>query len=76
SELYARTLLLAKRGYPLWKPKAQGARLPDAYKGEGVRIGDIGILNEFGGFTYLFNVFHSADHAINAGRVPPNFKPL
>ncbi|KIK53906.1 hypothetical protein GYMLUDRAFT_106946, partial [Collybiopsis luxurians FD-317 M1] len=63
-------------GYPLWKPKAQGARLPDAYKREGVHIGDVGILNEFGGFTYLFNVFHSPDHTINAGRVPPNFKPL
>ncbi|KIK54097.1 hypothetical protein GYMLUDRAFT_143387, partial [Collybiopsis luxurians FD-317 M1] len=71
SELYSRILLLAKRGYPLWKPKAQGVRLPEAYKREGVRIGDVGILNGFGGFTYLFNIFHSADHAINTGRVPP-----
>ncbi|KIK62754.1 hypothetical protein GYMLUDRAFT_72504 [Collybiopsis luxurians FD-317 M1] len=76
SELYARSLLLAKRGYALWKPQAQGVRLPDAYKREGVRIGDVGILNGFGGFTYLFNVFHSSDHPINLCRVPPNFKPL
>ncbi|KAF5375319.1 hypothetical protein D9757_009688 [Collybiopsis confluens] len=76
SQIYSRELLLAKRGYPLWKPKAQGARLPVAYRREGVRIGDIGNLNDFGGFTYLFNAFHAADHPINIGRVPPDFKPL
>ncbi|KIK53900.1 hypothetical protein GYMLUDRAFT_106934, partial [Collybiopsis luxurians FD-317 M1] len=43
---------------------------------EGARVGDVGVLNDFGGFTYLFNIFHPADHAINAGRVPPDFHPL
>ncbi|KIK60373.1 hypothetical protein GYMLUDRAFT_167733, partial [Collybiopsis luxurians FD-317 M1] len=76
SELYARALLLAKRGYPLWKPKPQGVRLPETYKQEGVRIGDVGILNGFGGFSYLFNVFHPASHVINVNRVPPGFEPL
>ncbi|KAF5375324.1 hypothetical protein D9757_009659 [Collybiopsis confluens] len=73
-EIYARELLLAKRGYPLWKPKTQDARLPSTYKQEGVQIGDVGILNEFGGFSYLFNIFHAADHPNNIGRVPPNFR--
>ncbi|KIK69411.1 hypothetical protein GYMLUDRAFT_35476 [Collybiopsis luxurians FD-317 M1] len=75
-ELYGRTLLVAKRGYALWKPKPQGVSLPDAYKQEGARIGDVGFLNEYGGFSYLFNVFRSADDPINLGRVPPDFIPF
>lgn len=76
SEIYVCHLLPAKRGYPLWRPKPQGARLPITYKQEGVKIGDVGTLNEFGGFSYLFNIFHPADHPINVGRVPPDFKSL
>ncbi|KAF9074103.1 hypothetical protein BDP27DRAFT_1196454, partial [Rhodocollybia butyracea] len=75
SEVYARMLLLRKKGYPLWKPKSD-ERLPEEYKREGVRIGDVGILNEFGGFDYLFNACLPQDHPVNEGRVPQGFRQL
>ncbi|KAE9398888.1 hypothetical protein BT96DRAFT_821260, partial [Gymnopus androsaceus JB14] len=46
------------------------------YQREGVHIGDVGILNEFGGFEYLFDACHPAAHPLNVGRVPENFKLL
>ncbi|KAE9404218.1 hypothetical protein BT96DRAFT_916987 [Gymnopus androsaceus JB14] len=75
SEIYARLLLPRKKGYPLWKPKAD-ERLPEEYRRMGVRIGDIGILNDSGGFDYLFNACLPADHPLNAGRVPHDFVQL
>ncbi|KAF5376792.1 hypothetical protein D9757_009481 [Collybiopsis confluens] len=76
-EVYARFLLPLGRGFPLWKPKARDSRLPDAYRQEGVHIGDVGILNEFnGGFDYLFNACHPEDHPLNARGVPHDFKQL
>ncbi|KAE9383498.1 hypothetical protein BT96DRAFT_843768 [Gymnopus androsaceus JB14] len=74
-EVYVRLLLRRRRGYPLWIPKP-GDWLPLAYRQEGVRIGDVGILTEFGGFDYLFNVCLPADHPVNAGRVPEQFRQL
>ncbi|KAF9073635.1 hypothetical protein BDP27DRAFT_1215769, partial [Rhodocollybia butyracea] len=65
-----------KKGYPLWKPKAYTSRLPEIYKQEGVHIGDVGMLNESGGFDYLFNACHPANDPLNIGRVPPGFKPM
>ncbi|KAJ3765173.1 hypothetical protein FB446DRAFT_655606, partial [Lentinula raphanica] len=65
SEIYARMLLRRGKGYPLWEPKSQNARLPEIYKEKGVHIGDIGILTESGGFDYLFNVCHEATHPLN-----------
>ncbi|KAJ3714416.1 hypothetical protein C8R42DRAFT_535369, partial [Lentinula raphanica] len=64
------------KGYPLWEPKSQNARLPEIYKEKGVHIGDVGILTESGGFDYLFNVCHEATHPLNVGRVPNGFKPI
>lgn len=75
SEVYARLLLPRKKGYPLWKPKPD-ERLPEEYRRVGVRIGDIGILNDSGGFDYLFNACLSADHPVNFGRVPQDFVQL
>ncbi|KAJ3774189.1 hypothetical protein FB446DRAFT_771237 [Lentinula raphanica] len=75
-ELYARMLLLSKRGYPLWKPKARSTQHPELYKRNGVHIGDVGLLSQFGGFDYLFNVCHGADHELNLGRVPKDFRPV
>ncbi|GAV99971.1 Pkinase-domain-containing partial [Lentinula edodes] len=74
-EVYARLLLPRKRGYPLWLPKPHQG-LPEEYRRVGVRIGDVGILNELGGFDYLFNACLPADHPVNIGRVPPDFRHL
>ncbi|KAJ3724082.1 hypothetical protein C8R42DRAFT_605495 [Lentinula raphanica] len=76
SEIYAKMLLLRKNGYPLWEPKTENALYPEIYQEKGSHIGDVGILNLFGGFDYLFNVCHEATHPLNVGRVPDNFKPI
>ncbi|KAJ3714421.1 hypothetical protein C8R42DRAFT_613654, partial [Lentinula raphanica] len=76
SQIYAQSLLLRRKGYPLWEPKSHNARLPGIYKEKGVHIGDIGILTDSGGFDYLFNVCHEATHPLNVGRVPDDFKPI
>ncbi|KAF5343735.1 hypothetical protein D9757_014646 [Collybiopsis confluens] len=76
SEVYASLLFLRGKGYPMWRPRSRNSRLPDIHKREGIQIGDLGFINDSGGFEYLFNICHSADHELNAGRVPQEFKPL
>lgn len=74
-ELYVRFMLSTKNGYPLWQPRPDD-NLPEEYKREGVRVGDVLTLNGFGGFSFLFNVCLAPEHPVNAGRVPPDFKLL
>ena len=59
----------------MWVP-GPDLNLPEEYRREGVMIGDIGILYNLEGFSFLFNIFLPADHPINIGRVPDNFEPL
>jgi len=59
----------------MWIP-GPDLNLPKEYQREGVRIGDVGILYNLEGFSFLFNIFLPADHPINIGRVPDGFKPL
>ncbi|KIK59377.1 hypothetical protein GYMLUDRAFT_678444 [Collybiopsis luxurians FD-317 M1] len=75
SEVYARLLLPRRKGYPLWKPKPD-EYLSEEYRRVGVDIGDVGYLNESGGFDYLFNACLPANHPVNLGRVPLDFQPL
>ncbi len=49
--------------------------LPKEYRRKGVSLGDVGILYSTS-FCFLFNIFLPADHPINSGRVPLDFKPL
>ncbi|KAK0501768.1 hypothetical protein EDD18DRAFT_1065917 [Armillaria luteobubalina] len=74
-EIYTRLLLQKEHGYPLWIPEPD-RRLPEAYRGKGVRVGDVGILRNDGGFDYLFNACKPADDPINKGRVPEGFEPI
>lgn len=69
-ELYVRLLLPKKRGFPLWNPEAN-ENLPG-----GVFPGVVGILDEFGGFDYLFTATLPADDQLNSGGVPPGFREL
>ncbi|KAE9388461.1 hypothetical protein BT96DRAFT_836207 [Gymnopus androsaceus JB14] len=75
-EVYSRLLLPQGRGYPLWKPRSDSSNLPKEYKRDGVHIGDVGFLNIFGGFEFLFNVCHPANHPLNARGVPSDFEAL
>ncbi|EEB93324.1 hypothetical protein MPER_08036, partial [Moniliophthora perniciosa FA553] len=76
SEVYARFLLPKKKGYPLWNPGVSD-NLPPEYRERGVSIGDVGTIDEEGGFQYLFNVLLPSDHPMNgAERVPAGFTPL
>jgi len=63
-----------ERGSPLWHPEPNS--YPGVYKQQGVSIGDVGLLLPSGGFHFLFNIYHPADHPINGGRVPEGFMPL
>ncbi|PBK99984.1 hypothetical protein ARMGADRAFT_525887 [Armillaria gallica] len=74
-EIYTCLLLQKEHGYPLWIPEPDG-QLPEAYRGKGVGVGDVGILRNDGGFDYLFNACMPADDPINKGRVPEGFEPI
>jgi hypothetical protein len=77
TETYTRILLSKRIGYPLWTPEPHNF-LPE-YEEEGIRIGDVGIVNEHGLFEFSFNVCLPADHPINApfhSRLPSSFVPF
>ncbi|KAK0209500.1 hypothetical protein IW262DRAFT_1236450, partial [Armillaria fumosa] len=73
--IYIPLMLGLGHGFPLWFPDMD-TNLPAAYRVAGTQIGDLGYITDDGGFAYLFNVFASANDAINEGRVPPSFQPL
>ncbi|ESK91073.1 hypothetical protein Moror_9594 [Moniliophthora roreri MCA 2997] len=77
SEVYARMLPNKKKGYPLWNPGVSDD-LPSEYRKTGVSIGDVGTIDEDGGFQYFFNILLPANHPSNGGaqRVPTGFSPL
>ncbi|KZV93490.1 hypothetical protein EXIGLDRAFT_612881 [Exidia glandulosa HHB12029] len=72
---YRELLYQHGHGYPFWIPEPSDA-LSKEQKAEGVRLGDVGILTDDGGFEYLWNVHLPADHPYNKSRVPSNFTPL
>ncbi|KAK0433773.1 hypothetical protein EV421DRAFT_1994059 [Armillaria borealis] len=69
-DIYASLMLPKGHGYPLWLP-GPPSNLPN-----GTQIGNLGVLNDDGGFTYLFNVCKDASDSVNENRVPPGFEPL
>ncbi|KAK0464128.1 hypothetical protein IW261DRAFT_1347340, partial [Armillaria novae-zelandiae] len=73
--LYTTHLIRKGHGYPFWYPGPDCSRLVD-YTERGVQPGDVGILNNSGGFDHLFNIFCDADDPVNRDHVPPNFQPL
>ncbi len=54
-DIYVALLQPKGHGYPLWLPKPSDD-LPPVYRRDGTQIGDLGYLDERGGFVYLFNV--------------------
>ncbi|KIM40949.1 hypothetical protein M413DRAFT_35814, partial [Hebeloma cylindrosporum] len=74
-EIYAYHLLLKGRGFPLWIPEPS-RRFPLAYRREGVNIGDVGIITQFGAFSFLFNICVPHDDPINPRVLPEDFAPI
>ncbi|EEB96844.1 hypothetical protein MPER_03945, partial [Moniliophthora perniciosa FA553] len=64
SDVYMRMLLPKKKGYPFWNPGVS-ENLPDEYRKYGVSIGDVGTIDEEGGFEYFFNILRPANHPSN-----------
>ena len=50
--------------------------LPIPYRAQGVRVGDVGIFTENGGFDFLFNICVPGDDPINPRKLPENFIPI
>ncbi|KAK7436206.1 MAPK-activated protein kinase Srk1 [Stygiomarasmius scandens] len=74
-DLYPRMMFPRRKGYAMWYPEPdEGA--PPEYRKTGVQIGDLVLITGLGGLGYLFNICLPADHPVNAGRVPEDFKPL
>ena len=75
NDIYAALLLPKKHGYPLWLQDPDSG-LPLAYRSVGVNIGDVGTITYDGGFDFLFNICHDANHPVNFFGVPDGFTPL
>ena len=45
---------LFAQGYPLWSPDPE--LLPPVHQDDGLKIGDVGTIDEFGGFDVFFNL--------------------
>ena len=73
--IYERHLISKGRGFPLWIPESNRVLHLD-YRRTGVRIGDVGIITEYGAFSFLFNICHPHNDPVNSGRVPEHFAPI
>ncbi|PPQ72621.1 hypothetical protein CVT24_005112 [Panaeolus cyanescens] len=73
--IYETQLMCKGRGFPLWVPQPN-LRLPVAQRAQGVSIGDVGIITEYGAFDFLFNICAAADDPINPPDLPEGFTTL
>ena len=69
-------MLLKKPGsVALWNPQPD-AFAPLTHRREGVSIGDLGRVTEYGAFDVLFNICKAAGHPDNPDELPDGFTPL
>ncbi|KDR72730.1 hypothetical protein GALMADRAFT_73761 [Galerina marginata CBS 339.88] len=74
-EIYYQHIAAQRRGSALWIPEPSRT-LPPQYRRNGVTIGDLGVISEFGSFDFLFNICHPRDHPIHPPGLPETFTPL
>ncbi|KAJ7672372.1 hypothetical protein DFH06DRAFT_91349 [Mycena polygramma] len=75
SEIYCSHLLRQKRGVPLYVPEPH-SNLPEAYRRDGIALGDVGRVTPEGIFDFFFNVFLPPEHPTNLNRTPDDFSPM
>jgi hypothetical protein len=75
NEIYERLLRRKQRGFALYIPQPN-RRLPIAYQRTGIRIGDVGFITPYGGFSFLFNICVPRNDPINPRILPEDFSPL
>ena len=73
--IYERHLISKGRGFPLWIPESNRVLHLD-YRRTGVRIGDVGIITQSGGFSFFFNICLPHDNPVNPRILPENFAPI
>ncbi len=73
--IYRSQLIRNGHGQPFWYPEPDTSG-EEEYVETGVCPGDVGILNDSGGFDFLFNIFKPAGHPRHGNNVPPDFVPL
>lgn len=74
-DIYYRHMFAEGRGIPMRLPEPS-VTLPREYQRRGIAIGDVGILTEFGGFDFMFNICLPADDPIHRQGLPEGFSPL
>ncbi|KAK7022761.1 hypothetical protein VNI00_016964 [Paramarasmius palmivorus] len=62
---YTQLMLAAREGHPLWRPEPS-LKPPHAHAQDGIRIGDVGIIDDNEPFDFLFNITVPSEHPINA----------
>ena len=73
ADVYAELLSQYKYGHPLWYPEPS-----ESYDGcvRHIKLGDVGFLDDIGGFRPLFNITMAANDPLNKDKVPANFIPI
>ncbi len=77
-QIYSREMLALGVGYPLYMPSPSKS-LPMAYRKQGMRVGDIGVIAPNGAFDFLFNACRQReepDGAVNPVALPEGFELL
>ncbi|KAI0753577.1 hypothetical protein BC629DRAFT_1177844 [Irpex lacteus] len=71
--VYAELLYRQGHGHPLWYPEPSDGLDGCVHE---IHLGDVGYLDESGGFRRLFNITVPAEHELNKGGVPDSFTPV
>lgn len=75
-DIYVEKLAVYGHGFPVWMPDPSDSSNV-AYREEGVRIGDVGIMSDEYDLDYLFNITAEREDPRNQPYgVPGNFRPL
>jgi hypothetical protein len=77
-EIYARTMMALGHGYAPFVPEpTDDPEAPnEAYTKVGLEIGDVILLNDDGGYDYVFNCTLSINHPKNVRGAPDGYQPF